>query len=372
MPRFAKMLADGMRERGHTVEIWQPTPKVYNLPVPKGLKKWAGYIDQYIVFPSEVKRKLKNYDRSTLFVFSDQALGPWVPLVASRKHVIHCHDFLAQRSAKGEIPQNPTRWSGKKYQSFIHHGYAAGKNFLSVSKKTQLDLHEFLPSKPKFSEVIYNGLNQSFVPGDKESARKEIEQNTGLKLNEGYILHVGGNQWYKNRAGIIEIYNAYRQLNNGNIPLLLMGESPDAFLVEKWNNSPFKENIHFLPGMSDHLVRRAYIGASVFLFPSLAEGFGWPIAEAMASGCMVITTDEAPMTEVAGGCAFLISVMPIESAAIAEWSAKSAKVLKDVLMLKEDERAEQISRGIKNATMFNAGLALDLIEQAYVKILTDE
>lgn len=92
----------------------------------------------------------------------------------------------------------------------------------------------------------------------------------------------------------------------------------------------------------------------------------------MASGCMVITTDEAPMTEVAGGCAFLISVMPIESAAIAEWSAKSAKVLKDVLMLKEDERAEQISRGIKNATMFNAGLALDLIEQAYVKILTDE
>src|SRR5690348_5527580 len=81
MPRFTNMLQKGMQERGHTVEIWAPQPHFYQLKVPTSLKKWLGYIDQYILFPKQVKRRLKECPAETLFVFADQALGPWIPLV---------------------------------------------------------------------------------------------------------------------------------------------------------------------------------------------------------------------------------------------------------------------------------------------------
>ncbi len=61
MPRFAKMLAEGMKKRGHQVELWSPEPRFYNLPLPKVFKKWLGYLDQYVVFPAQVQKYLKNY-----------------------------------------------------------------------------------------------------------------------------------------------------------------------------------------------------------------------------------------------------------------------------------------------------------------------
>jgi hypothetical protein len=137
MPRFAMMLEKGMKARGHHVSTWAPEPKFFRLPVPGKLKKWMGYIDQYFVFPLQVKSRIRKEKGNTLYVFTDNALGPWVPLVAKLPHVIHCHDFLAQRSALGEIPENISSWTGKKYQQFIRQGYSKGENFISVSLKTR-------------------------------------------------------------------------------------------------------------------------------------------------------------------------------------------------------------------------------------------
>ena len=130
MPRFASLLSTGMQKLGHEIELWFPKPVFYSLPAPGFIKKWLGYIDQYVVFPLKVKQKIKKEAADTLFVFTDQALGPWVPLVKHRPHVIHCHDFLAQRSALGEILENPTGLTGKLYQKFIFRGYSQGENFI--------------------------------------------------------------------------------------------------------------------------------------------------------------------------------------------------------------------------------------------------
>lgn len=135
MPRFAKMLEDGMKQRGHSVARWSPRPRLFALPSPRALRKWLGYIDQYFLFPIEVRSRIKDTIPDTLFVFADNALGPWVPLVKNRFHVIHCHDFLAQKSALGQISENPTSWTGRLYQKFIRRGYSTGKiSFLSLKK----------------------------------------------------------------------------------------------------------------------------------------------------------------------------------------------------------------------------------------------
>jgi glycosyltransferase involved in cell wall biosynthesis len=369
MPRFANMLAEGMKQRGHQVELWSPSPVFYRLPGSRVIKKWLGYIDQFIIFPFAVRRRLQTVSHDTLFIFTDQALGPWVPLVADRFHVIHCHDFLAQQSALGEVPENPTSWTGRQYQRLIRSGYTKGKNFISVSFKTKAELHRFLHSVPQRSEVVYNGLNQQFEPADPVKARTYVTENTGIPLKAGYILHVGGNQWYKNREGAVEIYNAWRTRGQQVLPLLLIGETPDYALSEKVSMSKYKSDIHALAGISDKILRAAYAGASVFLFPSKAEGFGWPIAEAMASGCPVITTNEAPMTEVAGNAGFLIPRRPLEKSKIEAWAFEAAKCVDQVLKLSDEERKKVVEAGLQNAKRFDTQMALDRIEEIYKNIL---
>jgi len=365
MPRFAKMLADGMRERGHQVEVWSPEAKIYNLPIAKSLKKWAGYIDQFVLFPTLVKKKLKVEDKSTLFVFTDHALGPWVPLVSNRDHVIHCHDFLAQRSANNEITENRTSNSGEKYQAYIRQGYQKGKNFISVSKKTKEDLQRFMKTTPLISEVVYNGLNPAFKQLEVDECRSAIGKAIGVDLSKGYILHVGGNQWYKNRVGVIEVYEAWRKANSGNIPLIMLGAVPNARLNEKYCSSPYKGDIYMLSGKDDLFVHQAYSGAQVFLFPSLAEGFGWPIAEAMACGVPVITTGEAPMTEVGGDAAYYIARKQDDDE---KWAENAAQMLQTVLSLSTVEREQRIVVGIENCKRFNLTNALNQIENIYKQV----
>ena len=369
MPRFTRMLADGMKSCGHTVEVWAPKPEFYKLPAPQTIKKWLGYIDQFLVFPAEVNRKIKNCSYDTLFVFTDHALGPWVPLVAERPHVIHCHDFLAQFSALGSIPQNPTSLTGRIYQNYIRRGYTKGRHFISVSENTRQDLHTLLNATPDTSEVVYNGLNSEFTLQDTEQARSILGKHIGLDLNSGYIVHVGGNEWYKNRAGVIHLYTAWRTISSFKIPLLLIGRDPSDTLVKVRLQSQFADDIYFVSNLDDAMVKVAYAGALVLLFPSLAEGFGWPIAEAMASGCPVITTAASPMTEVGGGAGFYIPCMPANRNDIEAWALEASQKIEQILLLPSEARDAVIWKGLANAERFDTSNAIHQIHEIYQRIL---
>lgn len=371
MPRFTKMLVDGMKARGHRVEVLMPKPLFFNLPVAAVFRKWLGYIDQYLVFPLQVKRKLKHFPKDTLFVFTDNALGPWVPLLAKRFNVIHCHDFLAQLAACGQIQESPTGWTGRLYQRYIRKGLKKGTNFISVSKKTEQDLFRLNPIDKGRSFVVYNGLNKSFKPHDIRDARHSFGIDLQLNLADGYILHIGGNQWYKNRAGVIEIYDAWRSDNLSSLPLIMIGESPSNVLIGVREQSLYKKDIHFFSGVQDDAIELAYAGATVLLFPSLAEGFGWPIAEAMACGCPVITTNEPPMTEVAGCSAFLIDRRPARKPDQVAWARKSAETLQKVIAFEARARQNCIAAGLENARRFETAHAIDTIDQIYKKIVSN-
>jgi glycosyltransferase involved in cell wall biosynthesis len=369
MARYVNMLANGMKERGHTVEVWSPNACFSKLFSNVGLKKWLGYFDQYFLFPIYVRRRIKNCDPDTLFVICDHALGPWVPLIADRPHVIHCHDFLAQRSALGEIVENKTQWTGRIYQAYIRRGYSKGKNFISISEETKQHLEKFI-SNASISTVIHNGLNQCFKPADQLKARSVLNDLVKADLQEGYILHVGGNQWYKNRIGVIEIYDAWRSLSSHKLPLIMIGQEPDSNLLRTYRASSCKEDIYILSGIGDNTLKSAYTGASVFLFPSLAEGFGWPIAEAMASGCPVITTNEPPMTEVAGKAGFLVPRKPFNKSIVRAWALDIGMLIEQIINKPLEELKVLSEESILNASRFDHKIALDKIEAVYHKVLS--
>jgi len=173
-------------------------------------------------------------------------------------------------------------------------------------------------------------------------------------------------------VGVIEVYNAWRSGGRGEIPLLLIGNVPDKKILDAYSRSPYKSEIHFLSGMDDEFVRLAYCGASALLFPSLEEGFGWPIAEAMASGCPVITTGEAPMTEVAGSAGFLIPRRPQRPDESIQWAEHAALVLDHVLNLSQSELKQVREEGFENARRFDTHMALDNIMNIYQDILITE
>ncbi len=372
MPRFARMLAEGMAVRGHDVQLWTAGAVFSKLTTLPDLKKWLGYIDQYITFPHVLRRKVNECRRDTLFVVTDQALGPWVPLLAHRPHVIHCHDFMALQSALGEIPAQKIGWTGRIYQNFIRRGFSKGMHFISVSEKTRKDLSRLLLSPAVSSEVVYNGLHQPFAPVPVHDARLALSRKTNLSLQDGYVLHIGGNAWYKNRIGVIEIYNAWRTRSKINLPMLFVGDSPTRELLAAQQKSPFSNDIYWVSGVDDTDINRAYSGATTLLFPSHGEGFGWPIAEAMASGTLVITTNAAPMTEVAGNAGFLIDPRPTEPSQTASWALASAEVLEKVVTLSSDERMKAIALSLENAGRFDTNAALDRIEAIYKRILEEE
>lgn len=370
MPRYAKMIYDGMKLRGHEVEIWSPIAFFYLLPF-HSVKKWLGYIDQYILFSLIVKLNLIFETKKTLYVFADQALGPWVPLVNKRRHVIHCHDFLALESALDLVPENPTGFTGKVYQKFIQKGFSSGKHFISVSYKTQIDLTKYHLGKIISSEVCYNGLNRVFERLDQYQSRERLGEFLNMDLDDGYIMHIGGNQYYKNRVGVVEIYENFRLNNSISIPLLLIGANPSEKLLKKYNNSIFKEDIHFVLDLGDEFINYAYSGSTCLLFPSLDEGFGWPIAEAMASGCIVITTNTAPMSEVNGDANYFS--IPRKSSLIPaiEWAGICAQNILKVINLSDLERDRMVKIGIESSKRFDAQKSLDKIESIYNKIILD-
>ena len=367
MMRYTTILMDGLIKRGHNVEIWGP--KLYfskNTP-PAGLNKWFRYLDQYVLFPIVFKRKSKALPKETLYVLIDQALGMWMPLIKHKKHVVHCHDFIALKSAFGTIKENPTGWSGKLYQRLILKGLSQANSFISVSKNTQAELLQYLPESPRVNEQVYNALDPVFKPGHPLEARKEIGKYLNHEVANGYILHVGGNTFYKNRVGVLQIYIAWRNMSKMSLPLIMIGSQPTAEMRRIQEASSFKSDMHFIVGLENRLLVRAYQGASVLVFPSLTEGFGFPIAEAMATGCLVITTDEAPMNEVGGFAAIYIKRCPGDQRKT--WAQQAAEVLDQTLRLTEKERKVLVDKCLINANRFREDIIVDSIEKIYKEIV---
>ncbi len=367
MPRFAGMLKAAYQTRGHTVEVWSPSATVFNW-VPRGqLSKWAGYIDQYLLFPKAMRKAVKRASQDTLFVFCDQALGPWVPLVGNRPHVVHVHDLLALRSALSDIPENPTSASGRIYQRYIRNGFRKARHFISVSKKTREDLNRFGGVKAETSEVVYNGMNFPYAPLARREAA-DILARAGVALPEsGIILHVGGGQWYKNLPGVIAIYAEYAARISDPLPLCCV--SPQSVTVTKLlTKVPSNGRVVFVKSLESVTLQALYSVARVFLFPSLAEGFGWPLVEAQACGCPVITTDESPMSEVAGPAARYLPRLQ-SFADIGPWARLGADVLQELINESPAVQAQRREAGLSWAKRFDEDTTIDGYLAIYARVL---
>jgi glycosyltransferase involved in cell wall biosynthesis len=242
----------------------------------------------------------------------DHSNSSYLRWTGKTPQVITAHDLLAVRSALGHFPQNQTRPTGKVLQRRILAGLASACHIISVSAKTKEDLEALLSSKPDI-KVIHHSLHGHYEPAtatEIEAARAAC----GLNAGDEYLLHVGGNQWYKNRLGALKIALELRRYERFRRVKLVMAGAPWPEAMQAFRREHVFGDAIEVVSPSNEQMRVLYSGALALLFPSLAEGFGWPVLEAQACGCLVITSDRAPMTEIAGQGAILIDP---ENAAVA-------------------------------------------------------
>ena len=383
--RLVRMMSEAFEARGHHVQVRKPTPRAHRWatisataarwPGLARWAKWAGYVDQFIFFPREQRRAIVADPPDTLYVFCDQALGPWVPLVRHRPHVVHCLDLLALRSALGLIPENPTSWSGRLYQRYIRSGFSHGRHFISISEKSRDDLHRYGGVQPQTSEVVYLGQNHPYQALPRHLARQRLAAG-GLDVpSQGLLLHVGGGQWYKNSAGVLALYAQYvqrRQRDGHPVQALWMvSPPPGADLQTLVAAVPAPGSVRFVRGIDNEQLEALYAVADALLFPSLAEGFGWPIAEGLACGCPVITTGEAPMNEVGGPRAHYLPRLA-SRADLPAWAERGATRLCEVLDRPKEEQERTRAAGMAWTRRFDTGQAIERYLDIYIAVLAAE
>ena len=374
MPRFASMLEAGYKSLGYEVSVYSPKPFFYKLSklIPKSAK-WLGYIDQYIIFPAQIKAYIVfNKPIETVFVFCDQALGPWVPLVKNYPHAIHVHDLLALKSALGLVKINKTKWTGRLYQRFIKNGFEKGRCFISISKKTTNDLEELSNIKPTISEVVFNGLNYPYKRISENLVQEQFSRNN-IHLNyKGYLFNIGGNQWYKNRLGLIYLYKYYVMSIELPLPLVILGpkaSNKEQEILSEISTANKSARVLFLKDIDAMLLNALYSGARCLLFPSHEEGFGWPIIESQSSGTCVLTTDSAPMNEIAGDHSILFSSTEnYRDNNIDVWAKENTKLLLEFLMLPKSKIMELEKKSIGWAENFSEQHTLDKYLTIYKKM----
>lgn len=188
---------------------------------------------------------------------------------------------------------------------------------ITDSESSKKDIIKIMGVKKEKIHVVYLAAAETFKPiRDRESISKSIKKKYNLPNKFG--LYVGDITWNKNLPRLITA------IKSSGIPFVMVGKAlreDDFDTSNPWNQDRLicqklladAKNI-ILPGfVSEDDLLHFYNCAALFTMPSLYEGFGLPILEAMQSGCPVITTKEGSLPEVAGDAAYYVDAYDVTS-----------------------------------------------------------
>lgn len=192
---------------------------------------------------------------------------------------------------------------------------------------------------PQRIGILYNGVDRNrFFPG---TTGVELLAPLGLVRGE-YLLTVGRLEPRKNHVRLIE---AYAQLGDKAPPLVCVGQRDFGYepALAAVSRHGVAHRVHFLEKVGDDILPALMRNARAFVFPAIAEGFGMPVAEALASGVPVVTSNTTSMPEVAGGAAILVNPLDVASIASGMHRALSDAELTERLVAKGSAQVQNFS-----------------------------
>jgi glycosyltransferase involved in cell wall biosynthesis len=237
----------------------------------------------------------------------------------------------------------PSRLAFFYAQRMIRRGLTRGDRIITVSQNTKADLMEYFEVDGTKIDVVYNGVDDVFrrhlPPDELERALKSLE------ITRPYVLFVGNPaKKHKNLDNVVKAYARARQIQPFDAPLVCVGDRTSAGFkfLQRAAQLGIGDRVLLLGHVAPEALPAIYQGASLFLYPTLYEGFGLPVAEAMASGVPVITSNTSSLKEIAEGYSHLVDPLNVEGMAKA-----IAQCMAD-----EDHRKALAKLGLRRAQDF--------------------
>ena len=206
-------------------------------------------------------------------------------------------------------------WRFKLARGLENRAITQATGILAISECTKRDLVELLHVPAEKVIVTPLAVSKQFVgrPLDDElpEYKKQKRAEFGLDTDRPLLLYVGGIDPRKNVSFLLEVFAKVQHQLLGPKPLLVLGgahEKDDQFpiLQAKIKELGIADSVKWLGFVPEQKLVALYHSASLFLFPSLYEGFGFPVLEAMACGVPVLAGDNSSIPEVAGSAAHLL------------------------------------------------------------------
>ncbi len=231
---------------------------------------------------------------------------------------------------------------------------------IADSKAAQDEIHQAYGIPLDRIQVIPIGGGEDYKPLPPVASQDFVRKN--YAIDRPFILDVARLQPHKNVNRLIEAYDKFRKHSSEMVDLVIIGapssSAQSVYALAK--NSTYASDIHFIDYVSDDDLNQFYSACLVFVFPSLNEGFGLPIVEAMAAGAPVITSNITSLPEVAGGAACLVDPYSIDDI---------AKAIKEVVE-NGGLQSELKEKGLRRASEFTWTKTVTNTIRVYQEVLS--
>lgn len=258
------------------------------------------------------------------------------------------------------LARMPETYSRARYlflRSVIPRSLGRSDRIIAISDDTRKDLIDRFGLPPEKITVSHCPVPAGFARVEDPSVLESIREKYGLP--QEYVLSVGKIEPRKNIELLIEAFSSIRE--HFPVGLVVAGKMDPAFreYYDRVRKRGLEEKVIFTGYVEDGDLPALYSMASLFAYPSLHEGFGIPLLEAMACGAPVLTSNTSALPDVAGDAALLVDPSSVESIA-----GGLERILGD-----DTFRAALVRSGYERVSRFDARSAAEAVKDLYKKIL---
>jgi glycosyltransferase involved in cell wall biosynthesis len=254
------------------------------------------------------------------------------------KQIITVHDLIPL-----VIPES-TQLLKYYYKIFLPRLLKVSDAIITVSESTKQDIEKYYPTVDKPIHVRHQGYNSHVFNVNDSSKVAKVTNKYGIQDAE-YLLAVGERRAYKNTESLIQ---SFARLSLKDLKLVIVGKlnksAKDIHDVPR--QFGVQDRVKFLGYVPDEDLANLYQGAKAFIFPSLYEGFGIPLLEAMACGCPIAASKTSSIPEVCGSAAIYFNPHDIDD---------MAKIISD-LLASESLQSKCRMQGLERIKSFSSAL----------------
>ncbi len=240
------------------------------------------------------------------------------PLFSTCPLVVTIHDtiWLFPTKFSSGKPTARSRKMMEWYYRWVPQFAARKANaILTVSEAAKASIVQNLDAAAERVWVTLEAANSNFRPID--DARQLDEVRSKFNLSSAFILAIGSADPRKNLSTLIQAYARLPISQRDAYPLAIVWTHDllEAELANQIAQLGLQDNLHFLKGVTNNDLVLLYNAAALFVFPSLYEGFGLPVLEAMACGTPVVASNNSSIPEIAGDAALLVGAVDVQGMA---------------------------------------------------------